>query len=177
MTQDVLAPGTIVGGTYEIEAFIGRGAQGEVYRAKHLRLPGLNVAIKVVTAKQNAATASIAFAVRREIAAKLAHPNVVQIVDYNAQPSGQPYLVMELLQVKSLHARLKRGPLKLESLTRIVREAGAALEMAHRAGVVHRDLKPENIFLVPVLDFGLSKFDDGAPEWIGAVARSELCAS
>ena len=106
-----------------------------------------------------------------EIAAKLAHPNIVQIVDYNALPSGQPYLVMELLRGESLHARLKRGPLKLESLTRIVREAGAALETAHRAGVVHRDFKPENIFLVPtptgdltkVLDFGISKLDDGAP--------------
>ncbi len=170
MTDAVLSPGTVVSETYDVENIIGRGAMGEVYSALHRRLPGLRVAIKVMTGQTLGADRLMRFRREAEIAAKLSHPNIVQIIDYNTLPTGQPYLVMEFLRGESLHARLKRGPLKLEALKKIVREVGAALDAAHAAGVVHRDLKPENIYLVPtptgdqakVLDFGISKMNDGA---------------
>ena len=170
MNDAVLTPGMVVGETYDVENIIGRGAMGEVYSALHRRLPGLRVAIKVMTGQTLGADRLMRFRREAEIAAKLSHPNIVQIIDYNTLPTGQPYLVMEFLRGESLHSRLKRGPLKVEALKRIVREVGAALEAAHQAGVVHRDLKPENIYLVPtptgdqakVLDFGISKLADGA---------------
>jgi len=170
MNDEALSPGVVVGETYEVERIIGRGAMGEVYSALHRRLPGLRVAIKVMTGQTLGSDRLMRFRREAEIAAKLSHPNIVQIIDYNTLPTGQPYLVMEFLRGESLHARLKRGPLKVEALKRIVREVGAALDAAHRAGVVHRDLKPENIYLVPtptgdqgkVLDFGISKLADGA---------------
>ncbi len=171
MSDGLLSPGTVVADTYDVERLIGRGAMGEVYAAKHRRLPGLSVAIKVLTGPSQGGDRLARFRREAEIAAKLSHPNIVQVIDYQTLPTGQPYLVMELLRGESLHARLKRGPLDLKTLQRIVREVGAALDAAHQAGVVHRDLKPENIFLVPtptgdqakVLDFGISKWADGAP--------------
>ena len=170
MNDDVLSPGMVVGETYDVEQLIGRGAMGQVFSATHRRLPGLKVAIKVMTGQTLGADRLMRFRREAEIAAKLSHPNIVQIIDYNTLLSGQPYLVMEFLRGESLHARLKRGPLQVEALKRIVREVGAALDAAHHAGVVHRDLKPENVFLVPtptgdqakVLDFGISKMNDGA---------------
>lgn len=168
MSDDALKPGTVVGETYQVDELIGRGAMGQVYSAHHLRLPALHVAIKVVIGQTIGNDRLLRFRREAEIAAKLSQPNIVQVIDYNVLPSGQPYLVMELLRGESLYARLKKGPVPLPTLRRIVREVGAALEAAHRAGVVHRDLKPENIFLVPtptgdqakVLDFGISKMVD-----------------
>ncbi len=170
MNDDVLSPGMVVAETYDVEKIIGRGAMGQVYSAHHRRLPGLRVAIKVMTGQALGSDRLLRFRREAEIAAKLSHPNIVQIIDYNTLPSGQPYLVMEFLRGENLHQRLKAGPLKLDVLKRIVREVGAALDAAHQAGVVHRDLKPENIYLVPtptgdqakVLDFGISKLNDGS---------------
>jgi serine/threonine-protein kinase len=142
---------------------------GEVWLAKHRRLAGKLVAVKVRrTSGQLPADALARFRHEAEIAARLEHPNIVQVLDFNALPKGEPYLVMEFLKGESLAQRLKAGPLPLEQVLEVVRQVGAALQAAHAAGVVHRDLKPENIFLVPtalgdqvkVLDFGISKLAD-----------------
>jgi hypothetical protein len=142
---------------------------GEVWLARHLRLAGKQVAIKVLrTAGQLPPDTLARFRREAEIAARLEHPNIVQVLDFNALPSGEPFLVMEYLKGESLAQRLKGGPLPLEDVLLVVRQVGAALQAAHGAGVVHRDLKPENIFLVPtgdgnqvkVLDFGISKLAD-----------------
>lgn len=170
MSEHVLTPGAVVAQTYEVEHLIGRGAMGEVYSAVHRRLPGLRVAIKVMTGQGLGEERLMRFRQEAEIAAKLSHPNIVQIIDYHALATGEPYLVMEFLRGESLHRRLRGGPMSLDALTRMVREVGSALDSAHRAGVVHRDLKPENIYLVPtptgdqakVLDFGISKMTEGA---------------
>lgn len=165
----LLSPGLIVADTYEIDRLLGRGGMGEVWLARHRRLAGKQVAVKVLRLEGAVSSEALArFRREAEIAARLEHPNIVQVLDFNTLPTGEPFLVMELLKGESLAQRLSGGPLPLDAVQNVVRQAGAALQAAHRAGVVHRDLKPENIFLIPtalgdqvkVLDFGISKLAD-----------------
>ncbi len=165
----LLTPGLIVADTYEIDRLLGRGGMGEVWLAKHRRLAGKQVAIKVLRLEGTVSKEALArFRREAEIAVRFEHPNIVQVLDFNTLPSGEPFLVMELLKGESLAQRLTGGRLALPAVQQVVRQVGAALQAAHRAGVVHRDLKPENIFLVPtslgdqvkVLDFGISKLAD-----------------
>jgi serine/threonine-protein kinase len=162
--------GTVLAETYEITQLLGQGGMGAVYAAKHLRLPGKRVAIKVLLGL--AATDREAYARFRreaEIASRIGHPNIVTVHDFNVLPSGTPYLVLEFLDGEDLAHRLERGALPIEQAMAIARQIGSALQAAHRADVVHRDLKPGNVYLVPteiggelvdqakVLDFGISK--------------------
>jgi eukaryotic-like serine/threonine-protein kinase len=166
---DALSPGMVVAEVLEIERLLGRGGMGEVWLARNLRLAGKQVAIKVLHTEGEVPREALSrFKGEAQIAARLEHPNIVQVIDFNSLPSGQPYIVMEYLKGESLAARLKRGPLSPEQVSLVMRQVGSALHTAHAAGVVHRDLKPENIFLVPtglddqvkVLDFGISKLPE-----------------
>jgi serine/threonine-protein kinase len=165
-----LHPGVVVAETYEITRLLGQGGMGAVWEAKHLRLPGKRVVIKVLlfgAAQDERALAR--FRREAEIGSRLGHPNIVQVLDFNTLPDGAPYIVLELLQGESLAQRLLRGPLPIEQVKAIVTQVGSALAAAHREGIVHRDLKPDNVFLCPtdlggevrdvvkVLDFGISK--------------------
>ena len=159
----LLAPGVVIAETYEIERQLGRGGMGEVWLAKHRRLAGKQVAVKVLHVDRALPREALArFKREAEIAARLEHPNIVQVLDFNTLPKGEPYLVMEFLKGQSLAARARGKTLDLEQVSGIMRQVGAALQAAHRHGVVHRDLKPENIFVLPtavgeqvkVLDFG-----------------------
>ncbi len=160
-----LAPGLVVGGTYEIISRLGSGGMGEVWLAKHLRLAGKQVAIKVLKLAAPSPESLARFKREAEIAARLEHPNIVQVLDFNELPSGEPYIVMEFLKGESLASRAHGRALPPDEVASIMRQVGAALQAAHREGVVHRDLKPDNIFLVPtaagdqvkVLDFGISR--------------------
>jgi len=161
--------GSVIADTYTVEALIGRGGMGAVFLASHKRLPGKQVAIKVLHAELAGEEVLARFKREAEIASRLGHPNIVQVHDFNAMSDGTPYLVLEYLRGESLAQRLKLGPMPLEAALSIVRQVGSALAVAHREGIVHRDLKPQNIFLVPtevdgrvveiakVLDFGISK--------------------
>ena len=161
--------GSVIADTYTIEALIGRGGMGAVFRASHKRLPGKHVAIKMLHAELSGDEVLARFKREAEIASRLGHPNICAVHDFNVLPDGTPYLVLDYLEGESLAQRLKAGPLKLEQAMSIVRQVGSALAAAHREGIVHRDLKPQNIFLVPteidgrdievakVLDFGISK--------------------
>ncbi|HSP20183.1 MAG TPA: protein kinase, partial [Myxococcaceae bacterium] len=168
MTADVLDVGAVVGETYRIEGLIGRGGMGAVWAAEHLRLPGKHVAVKVLLDAAAGGDEMLQrFRREAEIASRLGHPNIVEVLDFNTLPSGQPYIVLEYLQGETLAGRLAGGRLQLEEALTITRQIGSALQAAHRAGVVHRDLKPDNVFLctpeedlptkVKVLDFGISK--------------------
>jgi eukaryotic-like serine/threonine-protein kinase len=167
---DALSPGMVVAETFEVERLLGRGGMGEVWLARHLRLAGKQVALKVLHTEGTLPAEALArFQREGEIAARLEHPNIVQVIDFNRLPSGQPFIVMEYLKGESLAARLKRGPMSPDEVSLVMRQVGSALHTAHGASVIHRDLKPENIFLVPtglgdqvkVLDFGISKLSDG----------------
>ena len=164
-----LRPGIVIAETYEITRLLGQGGMGAVWEAKHLRLPGKRVVVKVLLFGATDATILARFRREAEIGSRLGHPNIVQVLDFNTLPDGTPYIVLELLSGESLASRLARGPLPLEQVKAIVTQVGSALAAAHREGVVHRDLKPDNVFLCPtdlggevrdvvkVLDFGISK--------------------
>lgn len=161
-----IAIGQVVAATYEITSLLGEGGMGQVWAARHLRLPGKTVAIKTLHAAIADGEALARFRREAEIASRLGHPNIVGVHDYNVLDSGTPYLVLEHLRGESLAARIARGALPLAETRDILRQVGAALRAAHRQHVVHRDLKPQNIFLCPredgppravVLDFGISK--------------------
>ncbi|MFP2927582.1 serine/threonine-protein kinase, partial [Pyxidicoccus sp. 3LG] len=165
--------GTVLRGTYEIAGVLGRGGMGTVFLANHLRLPGRQVAIKVLRHDAGlGAEVFVRFRREAEIASRLGHPNIVEVLDFDNLPDGSPYMVMECLRGMSLSRRLRKGPLTLEEVFSVARQMGSALQAAHRAGVVHRDLKPGNVFLSPtevggvvmehvkLLDFGISKVLD-----------------
>jgi serine/threonine-protein kinase len=161
--------GSVIADTYTIEALLGRGGMGAVFLASHKRLAGKHVAIKILHTEIEDVDVVARFKREAEIAAKLNHPNIVGVIDYNVAPDGTPYLVLDYLEGETLAQRITRGPMALDQVLSIVRQVGSALAAAHRAGIVHRDLKPQNVFLVPtevdgrvveiakVLDFGISK--------------------
>jgi serine/threonine protein kinase len=149
-------------GPYEIVAPLGAGGMGEVYRARDTRLDRI-VAVKVLP-PDLAADPQFRERFEREarLISSLSHPHVCPLFDVGNQ-DGVEYLVMEYLDGETLAARLEKGPVPLDQALAIAIETAAALDAAHRAGVVHRDLKPGNVMLTKsgakLLDFGLAKSD------------------
>ncbi|WP_141325362.1 serine/threonine-protein kinase, partial [Myxococcus sp. AB025B] len=164
---------TVLRNTYKVVSILGRGGMGSVYLAQHLRLPGKQVAVKVLRGGDHLTPEIFArFRREAEIASRLGHPNIVEVLDYDTLEDDTPFLVLEFLRGESLQARLERGRLPLSDVYSFTRQMGSALQAAHGAGIVHRDLKPANVFLVPtdsggvvgerlkLLDFGISKVLD-----------------
>jgi eukaryotic-like serine/threonine-protein kinase len=152
--QTVIAPGAHLG-PYKIEAQIGSGGMGTVYRAVDTRL-GRVVAIKIAAERY-----SVRFQLEAQAISTLNHPNICTLHDV-----GPNYLVMEFIDGSTLAAEFKKGPLPSETAARYGAQIASALAEAHSLGIVHRDLKPSNIMLtrhgVKVLDFGLAKILDAA---------------
>jgi eukaryotic-like serine/threonine-protein kinase len=153
-------------GRYRLEARLGEGGLGVVYRAQHKRLKRA-FAIKVLQ-PEYAENEQLRARFEREAQAlgALTHPGVVGVTDFGIDGAA-PYLVMELLEGATLDARM---PLPADRALQILRDVLGAVAFAHGLGLVHRDLKPANVFLqslpegeerVRVLDFGLAKFLDG----------------
>ena len=168
--QAGLGPGSVVGGTWVVERLLGKGGMGAVWLVRHQRLGQKLAAIKVLLGAGLKDEAYTRFAREAEIATRIGHPNIVDVLDMAALESGEPYIVLEFLQGETLRDRLRRtGRLPFAQAMALTRQIGSALLAAHRHEVVHRDLKPENVFLVPtdsggvirdhvkVLDFGISK--------------------
>jgi len=153
---------------YRIDAVIGKGGMGTVYRATRL-LIGDEVAIKVLHIGQEDPQAAERFRREAQAAARLKHPNAVSIYDFGVSKDGLQYLVMDLVEGQSLRTITKtQGPLNLPLVAEIASQVCAALDEAHRHHIVHRDIKPDNIVLnstpagvrVKVLDFGIAKLRD-----------------
>src|SRR5688572_23690064 len=102
--------GSVIAGTYTIEALIGRGGMGAVFLATHTRVLGRRGAIKVIHADLSGDEVEKRFKREAHIASMLSHPNIVHVEDYNVTADGMPYLVLEYLEGESLAERLKRGP-------------------------------------------------------------------
>jgi serine/threonine protein kinase len=155
-----LAAGTKVG-PYEIQAALGAGGMGTVYRARDPRL-GRDVALKFLSGAYSTSSAALErFHREARAISALNHPNVCTVYDIG-EGRGQPFLVMELLEGRTLRQRIAAGRISNDELISIALQISEALEAAHSRGIVHRDIKPANIFItssevVKILDFGLAK--------------------
>jgi serine/threonine-protein kinase len=181
------APGALVGrvlgdGRFALERLLGGGASGEVYGGLHtaLRRP---IAIKVLhPTLQYSPDYCARFYSEALAASQLDHRNVLRILDYGQEPDGLLYIVMELLDGKSLQQILDAdGPLPADRMIHLIAQACAGLAHAHDAGVIHRDIKPENIVVVrrrddegneveavKVCDFGIAHWAPPQPsEFVG----------
>jgi eukaryotic-like serine/threonine-protein kinase len=162
--------GMELGGTYRLTRLLGEGGMGEVWEAQHVRLPK-RFAVKFLHAEAlRDKDVFTRFRREAEIASGIGNAHIVDVVDFNHDAEGVPYMVLEYLDGEDLSARLQhRGKLSVEEAVAIAEQVASALDAAHAKGVVHRDLKPQNIFLVrfeerddfvKVLDFGISKVLD-----------------
>ncbi len=165
-----VGPGSILDEKYRLESLIGQGSFGSVFRATHLTLQR-PVAIKIFSKGLRAGGSEARF--RREAisACKIDHPNAVKVLDLSVTANGLPFLIMELLEGRSLAEELRRvGCLDLARCSRVLTPICEVLSEAHEIGMAHRDIKPQNIFLhqarqgevVKVLDFGIAKLVDHA---------------
>lgn len=161
----------IIDGKYQLESLIAHGGMGSVYRALHLQLER-PVAVKILRA-EFLADMTVRERFHREAlaAARLKHPNIIQVYDFGSLANGSAYIVMELVEGRSLREELRlisarSGQMRPDRVAGIMRQVCAGVEAAHRSGIIHRDLKPDNIMIetdpdgserVLVLDFGIAK--------------------
>jgi serine/threonine protein kinase len=159
--------GSIIDNKVRLEAILGQGGMGAVYRGRHLLLER-TVAVKVLRPEILTVEGSLErFFREARTAAATEHPNIVTVYDFGKLPDGGAYLILEFVEGKGLrHILLEQGVLPPPLALPILREVCAAVEFAHRRNIIHRDLKPDNIMLkrrddgsttVKVLDFGLAK--------------------
>jgi serine/threonine-protein kinase len=178
--------GRVIAEKFRIDAFLGRGAMGAVYRATQLTLKK-KVAIKVMN-PDRPADGAYASRFKREAkaAARMDHPNSLRVIDVG-DDGGLLYIAMEYLEGRDLFKTLKEDfPLSKERIVGVLSQTLAALAVAHEMGVIHRDLKPENIMLLPakddegnayelvkVCDFGIAKIlDTGADDSVDQAGRT-----
>jgi serine/threonine-protein kinase len=161
-----LHPGRVIDERYEIIEPIGHGGMGIVFRALHVDL-NRRVALKILNPELVSDPTALG-RFRREARAlgAISHPNAVSVMDFGVTEDGLAFLVMELLEGRTLRQILREAPIPLHRAARILTQVCGAVAEAHRCGVIHRDLKPDNIMLVgpdgeaetaKVLDFGIAK--------------------
>jgi serine/threonine protein kinase len=164
-------PGDVIGGKYRIETQLGEGGMGVVFAASHLEI-GNTVAIKILR-REALSSEEVPKRFRREAQAMgmLRSEHVIKVIDVGQLPTGEPYMVMEMLHGTDLGSRLKQGPVPAHQAVDYVMQACEGLAEAHNAGMVHRDIKPANLFvtarpngtaLVKVLDFGIATAASGS---------------
>ncbi|HSQ23711.1 MAG TPA: protein kinase [Pyrinomonadaceae bacterium] len=169
--------GSLVGkaldGQYQIEALLGKGGMGAVYRARHILL-GDRVAIKIMPPEMRSNTEWLRrFQREGQAARRFRHPNAVTVYDLRTSSEGTIYLVMEYVEGNTLDVELrKRGKFTPAEAVAVLRPIMGVLNAAHAMGVVHRDLKPENIMIgkattggepvVKLLDLGIAKLREVA---------------
>jgi serine/threonine protein kinase len=155
---------------FEVQARVGSGSMGTVYRALHLRT-GATIALKVLhpsLAEQPSAIRR--FLVEAQNAGRLESAHCVRVIDRGETPTGLPFLAMEFVAGETLAERVeRRGPLGPEQAVVVAEQIVKGLGEAHQRGLVHRDVKPENVMLVPqfgdddlvkILDFGIARVND-----------------
>lgn len=166
MTNSAPSPGALLGNKYRVVRLIGEGGMGAVYEAVH-EFTEKRVAIKWLHPHLTASEQAVERFLREaKAAARVRHPNVVDVYDV-AHEHGTAFLVMEYLEGEPLSALLELGGVPMHEAIALLLPAMRAVAAAHRQGIVHRDIKPENLFLatledraapvLKVLDFGISK--------------------
>ena len=163
-----IAPGMVLKGTYRIDAELGSGGMGTVYRATHIGLDKL-MAVKVLSPRAIATPDSLArFEREAKVAGKVSHPSMTDVIDFGVE-QGTPYIVQEFVAGVELADIIEReGPMPPRRAVAVMRQIVSLLRAAHALGIVHRDLKPANVkvlrdpndesqLFVKVLDFGVAK--------------------
>ena len=162
------AAGSVIAGKLRIVRRLGEGGMGTVFEVEH-ELTHHRRALKLLHAELASMPSVVERFLREASAAgRIGNPHIVETFDAGLLESGEPYIVMELLQGKSLAEVIQEtGPLDVCRACDVLIQACNAVHSAHAAGIIHRDLKPENLFLsepncsfVKILDFGISKFDE-----------------
>jgi serine/threonine-protein kinase len=158
--------GTTISGRYSVERLLGEGGMGAVYAAEHT-LMHKRVAIKVLHAEMSQMSEVVSRFEREAMAAsRIEHPNVAAATDFGKLDDGSFFLVLELVEGKSLREAITAGAFSVRRAMHVAKQIASALQRAHGLGIVHRDLKPENVMLVvrdddhdfvKVLDFGIAK--------------------
>jgi serine/threonine protein kinase/tetratricopeptide (TPR) repeat protein len=172
MTKEDPLVGNILADRFEVLAKLGEGGMSAVYKARHMLMDRI-VAIKLLFASDIQSLKR--FQLEAKLACNLNHINIVSVFDFGVSNKGQPYLVMDYLEGRSLGDCVKvDGPMHLDRALGIFTQACDALTYAHKRDVIHRDLKPSNFMLVlddnysellKVVDFGIAKqmsFEDAA---------------
>jgi serine/threonine-protein kinase len=154
-------------GPYRIEAMVGAGGMGEVYRARDTRLDR-SVALKILRSRSIDGSSQKRLQREARAASALSHPNICAIYDIGVCEE-QPFLVMEYLEGRTLRERLREGPLTLQELLGWALQVADALDAAHARGILHCDIKAANVFVtkrgeVKVLDFGIAQVMQRASE-------------
>ncbi len=167
-TPAALSVGDIVADRYRIDAVLGEGGMGVVYRVEHLHLRKL-FALKVLLPAWSSMPEVVARFEREAVAAgNIQDPHVAAATDFGRLPSGSFFLVMEYINGRTLRDVLAGGAMEPARALHVLRGTVSALHAAHALGIVHRDMKPENIMLVErdskpdfvkVLDFGIAKVE------------------
>jgi len=163
------SPGAVLDDKFRVERRLGAGGMGAVYEVTHL-LTKHRRALKLIHPQIAQQEVTVARFFREASAAgRIGNAHIVETFDAGWLTTGEPYLVMELLDGVPLTDRIAQQPqgMDLDEVLEIVAQLGDGVQAAHDAGIVHRDLKPDNVFLsrasgawlVKVLDFGVSKFD------------------
>ena len=195
-------PGALLQGKYRLDALLGEGGMGSVWRATNLLLE-LPVALKLIRADLDRGAMRARLQLEARSAAKLGHPGIVRVFDVGESQLGDPFIVMELLHGETLSQLLTRGRLSGAHAVQLLLPIIDALGTAHARGIVHRDLKPDNLMIAledqqvqpKILDFGIAKLLDppasdhklteagavvGSPEYMSpeqARGREDLDAS
>jgi serine/threonine protein kinase len=163
-----ITPGMVLKGTYRIDAELGSGGMGTVYRATHIGLDKL-MAVKVLSPRAVSTPDSLArFEREAKVAGKVSHPSMTDVIDFGVE-QGTPYIVQEFVAGVELADLIERnGPMPPRRAVAVMRQIVSLLRAAHALGIVHRDLKPANVkvlqdpndesqLFVKVLDFGVAK--------------------
>ena len=161
-------------GQYKVLEFLGEGGMGTVFSVEHVVL-GRKYALKVLRARviERDSTAAQRFLREARTAARVHHPNIVDVFDFGHLPDGRPYFVMELLEGESLADRVERGPLPPADVVSIARQLGDALAAAHDRGVIHADVTPSNVLVVASRQLHVKLVDFGLAELAGEHLRDD----
>lgn len=161
--EGTLAPGVLVG-RYRIDALLGRGGMGEVYRAEQLEPVRRTVALKLLRRQRLDARHLAYFEVERQMLAQMRHPGIAQVYDAGATAEGFPYFAMEFIDGTPVTRYSEAHALPLRQRVELFIRICQGVQHAHQKGVIHRDLKPGNLLVdevdgkpVPkIIDFGIA---------------------
>ncbi|HEY9788033.1 MAG TPA: serine/threonine-protein kinase [Candidatus Obscuribacterales bacterium] len=179
--------GMVIDDRYKVEALIGKGAVGSVYRARQ-ELLGRVVALKVLHGYLGADPESLVrFHREAKALSRLEHPHLLTLYDFGTTPDGQPFFVMDLLEGKTLANLIEQeAPLSIERTVAIFQQVCEALSEAHKKGVVHRDIKPGNIVVmekedikefVKLVDFSIAKISETGSDPVQLTVDGVICGS